>query len=98
MEAPSIQGGGSQGQRAVSAEYEAPATETEEAIVKIWQKVLLIDPIGVNDDFFELGGDSISSIQILNRIRKRLEIKLANDILFRFVSPRDLSAFIDDQT
>lgn len=47
--------------------YVAPATPQEKLLVEIWSDVLGIEHIGVTDDFFSLGGDSIKSIQIASR-------------------------------
>jgi len=44
-------------------EYEAPANETEKRIVNSFEQVLGIEQVSVNDDFYELGGDSVHSIQ-----------------------------------
>lgn len=46
---------------------QTPRNEIEEALVKIWSEVLKVEPVGIHDDFFELGGDSIQSIQIVAR-------------------------------
>lgn len=51
-------------------EYVAPVTETEIALCKIWQEVLGTDRVGVTDNFFRIGGDSILSIQVSGRIRQ----------------------------
>jgi NADPH:quinone reductase-like Zn-dependent oxidoreductase/acyl carrier protein len=82
--------------RSGTAAYKAPSTPVEESVVKVWQEVFSADSIGVDDDFLELGGDSISSIQILNRIRKTLGAKLPNDALFRFSTPAQLSVGIEN--
>ncbi|MCP4150001.1 MAG: AMP-binding protein, partial [bacterium] len=61
--------------------YEAPANPVEEALIEVWRQILNIDGIdtmGVNDNFFNLGGDSIKSIQIASRMREydlKLEVK-----------------------
>lgn len=47
-----------------------PNNETEVLLLKIWQEVLGIDRIGVTDNFFRIGGDSILSIQVSSRIRR----------------------------
>jgi acyl carrier protein len=94
VEAPSLQGSKGSGQRNASVEYVAPSNATEEEIVLIWQQVLSINPIGVNDNFVELGGDSISAIQVLNRMRKRLDVELTNDVLFRHQTPAELASLI----
>ncbi|WP_309890874.1 non-ribosomal peptide synthetase/type I polyketide synthase [Archangium sp.] len=47
--------------------YVAPRTELEERLARVWSQVLGVERVGVEDDFFELGGDSILSIQIITR-------------------------------
>ncbi|HEX2092660.1 MAG TPA: non-ribosomal peptide synthase/polyketide synthase, partial [Longimicrobiaceae bacterium] len=47
----------------------APRTHAEEVLARVWAEVLRRDAVGVHDDFFELGGDSILSIQIVARAR-----------------------------
>jgi len=60
----------------ISSEYVVPRNEIEQVIVDVWQEVLGIDRIGVYDNFFDLGGDSIISIQVVSHLkRKGLEIK-----------------------
>jgi amino acid adenylation domain-containing protein/non-ribosomal peptide synthase protein (TIGR01720 family) len=49
------------------AEYTAPATEAERQLASIWQDVLRIERVGIHDNFFEIGGDSILSIQVVAR-------------------------------
>lgn len=66
----------------LGAPYVAPKTEVEERLVAIWCEVLGRSQIGTEDDFFELGGDSMHSIQI---------VSLARDRGLR-VEPRDLFA------
>ena len=48
----------------------APRTEAERVIAGVWAEVLRVDRIGVTDHFFELGGDSILSIQVIARCRR----------------------------
>ncbi|MBA2473156.1 MAG: AMP-binding protein, partial [Pseudonocardiales bacterium] len=52
------------------AGYVAPRTETERTLVAIWSEVLRVKQVGVEDSFFELGGDSILSIQVASRARQ----------------------------
>ncbi len=50
-------------------QYEAPHTALEQQIAAIWAEVLGIEHVGLNDNFFERGGDSIISIQVVSRAR-----------------------------
>jgi len=45
--------------------YTAPRNAVEEALVRIWSRVLGVERVGIHDNFFELGGDSIRTIQIV---------------------------------
>jgi non-ribosomal peptide synthase protein (TIGR01720 family) len=48
-----------------SREHVAPRSAAERALAEIWSRVLRVERVGVTDDFFELGGDSLLSIQIV---------------------------------
>ncbi|MGI9553192.1 MAG: amino acid adenylation domain-containing protein [Aurantibacter sp.] len=50
--------------------YSTPENETQKKLVEIWEDVLNFSPVGIHDNFFEIGGDSISSIQIISKARK----------------------------
>jgi amino acid adenylation domain-containing protein/non-ribosomal peptide synthase protein (TIGR01720 family) len=50
--------------------YEAPRNKIEKELVEIWEGVLGVDNIGINDNFFEAGGDSIRIIQVAARMKK----------------------------
>ncbi|WP_129973115.1 MULTISPECIES: non-ribosomal peptide synthase/polyketide synthase [unclassified Pseudomonas] len=52
-------------------DYVAPSTELEQQLVVVWQDILKIDRVGVTDNFFSLGGDSIISIQLVSRARQQ---------------------------
>jgi aryl carrier-like protein len=51
--------------------YVAPSTPEEKALVEIWVQVLGVEQIGIHDNFFALGGDSIRSIQVLSKAKER---------------------------
>ncbi len=54
------------------AAYRAPATRLEGQLAWLWREVLGLDDIGADDDFFELGGDSLQAAVIVNRLQERL--------------------------
>ncbi len=51
-------------------EYVAPRTQAEEALTEIWGRLLGRDTVGVRDNFFALGGDSILAVQMVSRARE----------------------------
>ncbi|MEM9103128.1 MAG: amino acid adenylation domain-containing protein [Pseudomonadota bacterium] len=61
--------------------YRAPQTDVENALAAIWQAVLKRDNIGIDDNFFALGGDSILSLQVIARA-KRAGYKLTPKLVF----------------
>jgi amino acid adenylation domain-containing protein len=70
--------------------YAAPATPTEEILAAIWNRVLNVNPVGVDDNFFALGGDSIRAIQVLGLAKERgLQFSLID--IFRHSTIRDLA-------
>jgi hypothetical protein len=62
--------------------YAAPAGETEAVLAEIWSQVLGVERVGRHDDFFELGGHSLLAVQVISRVRKRLEVELTLPEMF----------------
>jgi amino acid adenylation domain-containing protein len=57
--------------------YVAPRTATEELLAGIWTQVLRLDRVGVLDNFFDLGGDSLLAMRIIARVRELFQIELS---------------------
>jgi amino acid adenylation domain-containing protein len=72
----------------------APHTELERWMVAMWQKVLGIDRIGVSDDFFELGGDSLSALLVVDEVRHKTGVALAATVLLEAPTPALLAELI----
>ncbi|MCP8466330.1 amino acid adenylation domain-containing protein [Pseudomonas sp. ZM23] len=70
--------------------YEAPRNARERALADIWQDVLQVDRVGIRDNFFDLGGDSILSLQIVSRARQALgeevEIRLRDLLQYQTIA------------
>ncbi|MFB7355013.1 non-ribosomal peptide synthetase [Streptomyces gardneri] len=62
--------------QAADSEYTAPRNETEQVIADIWRDVLGLDRVGVDDDFFLLGGHSLHAVRMVSRVAKRLNVEL----------------------
>ncbi|WP_231951942.1 non-ribosomal peptide synthetase [Nocardia terpenica] len=54
-----------------AAEYRAPRTPEEQALAAVFAEVLGVDRVGLDDNFFTLGGDSIGSMQVVSRAKAR---------------------------
>ncbi|MET7743782.1 non-ribosomal peptide synthase/polyketide synthase [Streptomyces sp. NPDC005385] len=77
--------------RMVRAEVRAPRDERERALTEIFAAVLKLDEVGIDDDFFMLGGDSISSIGVSSRAR-RAGLDLNPRDVFEHRTPAALAA------
>ena len=63
------------------AGFVAPRDATEESLVELWQDVLGIRGIGVRDSFFELGGDSMQSVQLMIKVRREFGVEIPLAVL-----------------
>ncbi|ASF27576.1 peptide synthetase [Bacillus amyloliquefaciens] len=77
-----------------SAAYKAPETEMETLLSDIWQEVLGLDQIGVSDNFFTLGGDSIKGIQMASRLNQH-GYKLEMKDLFQHPTIEELVSYVE---
>ncbi|RKZ89882.1 MAG: hypothetical protein DRR19_11055, partial [Candidatus Parabeggiatoa sp. nov. 1] len=75
--------------------YLAPRTPMEITLTNIWQKLLGIEQIGVCDDFFELGGDSLLGTQVISDVRKTCQVELPLQILFEKPTVAELAGCIE---
>ena len=72
----------------LSEQYIAPTTEAELAMCQIWQGVLGVEQVGIADNFFKIGGNSIIAIRISYRMSKILErdVKVADVFKYPTIS------------
>jgi hypothetical protein len=63
--------------------YIEPRNETERAIATVWQEVLKVDKVGVTDNFFEMGGNSLKAAKATFMIANMLGVKLTITDFFR---------------
>ncbi len=75
---PRIVAGGGRGRDRLQTAYRAPETAVEKALVLLWEKTLGIQPIGIDDDFIELGGDSIEAIQVQHAVHRDFDLRVKN--------------------
>ncbi len=75
--------------------YVKPQTESELKLVKIWQEVLAVDEIGINDNFYELGGHSLKSLKIMSSIVKQFGCELRYKDILSNSTIKELALLID---
>ncbi|MGO3130276.1 MAG: SDR family NAD(P)-dependent oxidoreductase [Alcaligenes sp.] len=67
----------------LDVDYIEPTDEMERQLVQIWSDLLGVMPIGVKDNLFELGGNSLVAVQILSRVRAEFRISVSPSEFFR---------------
>ncbi|NFC39301.1 amino acid adenylation domain-containing protein, partial [Clostridium botulinum] len=77
-------------------EYEAPRNELEETLVKIWSEVLNVKKIGINDNFFDLGGHSLKATVLMSKIHKELNKEIPLKELFKSPTIKEFGKYIED--
>lgn len=80
-----------------ATEVQRPRNASEELIANAWSQVLKQDVIGVQDNFFDLGGQSLMAVQVLAILREKLDIRIDVVDLFRYPTVRSLAAHLDRQ-
>ena len=74
--------------------YTPPRDELEKKLAKIWRRVLnLQTPIGIDDNFFQLGGHSLKAVIMTAKVHKELEIKISMTELFKKPSIRAMAEY-----
>ena len=81
--------------QAETAKVEA-RTDTEKQLAEIWKRILKIDQVGVQDNFFEIGGHSLLAMRLISAIRKEMEREVKVKDIFRFTSLESLATFLDE--
>jgi amino acid adenylation domain-containing protein len=82
----------------LSDTYKPPRTELEQSLTALWQNVLGIKQIGIHDDFFELGGDSLIAVQLIAKLREKLPMSLSAHSLLNAPTIASLAELIEQTT
>ncbi|MEM9976944.1 MAG: amino acid adenylation domain-containing protein, partial [Cyanobacteria bacterium P01_D01_bin.2] len=70
-----------------TTEYVAPTTPTQVKIVELWQALLEAEKVGINDNFFEVGGNSLTAMQLLSQLQQTFSTELTIAQLFNALTP-----------
>ncbi|MBI3450490.1 MAG: SDR family NAD(P)-dependent oxidoreductase [Acidobacteria bacterium] len=72
-----------------------PAGETERRVATVWSALLGVSPIGRDDNFFDLGGNSLLAIQLASQLRKAFDVELTIASLFESGDLKSLAGAVD---
>ena len=79
---------------ALSTGYAAPRDPVERTLARFWEDVLAVAPVGVDDDFFELGGESLHAFALIARVADEWGVALAPRDLFACPSVGAMAAVV----
>jgi len=77
--------------------YAAPRSSIEEKLVELWEKILDVRPIGIHDNFFDLGGHSLAGASLISRLNRTFGLDLAVRVLFEAPTVAQLTSSIEVQ-
>ena len=80
----------------LSTPYVTPKTQTEIILVDIFQRLSGIQNVGINDDFFELGGDSLKAMSVIAHIKKKLSVQIPLAAFFNTPTIAQMAYYIDN--
>jgi acyl transferase domain-containing protein len=67
---------------ALGTAYVPPSNKNEEVIARVWQDLLGIEELGIHDNFFDLGGNSLLALKIISQLKKEMQIDIPVVSLF----------------
>lgn len=78
-----------------TATFVSPSSQTEKTIAQIWQELLQVEQVDVNDSFFDLGGHSLLATQVVARLRRTLGVTVPLRTLFEHPTVAGLAEAVD---
>ncbi|SHH65067.1 type I polyketide synthase [Marivita hallyeonensis] len=82
----------------LEGDYVAPETEVERTLVGIWEDLLGVQNVGVEDSFFDLGGHSLIAVRLFAKVRKTYDVDFPISILFEAPTIRACATLIQERT
>ena len=78
----------------LESSYVGPRDEIEAGLVAIWEDLLGVDQVGVEDDFFALGGHSLIAVRLFGQIKRKFDVEYPISVLFEAPTVEKVSALI----
>jgi len=82
----------------IETEYVSPRNKIEKQIAALWAQFFGFQRVGIDDDFFEMGGDSLKALIVITKINKELGVELSMEELFDKPNIRSLAPYLDAKT
>jgi hypothetical protein len=80
----------------LKASYVAPLNELEQTIANLWQETIPVERVGRNENFFDLGGHSLSILQVRSKLQRILNTELSIVTLFQYPTVSSLAEHLRD--
>ncbi len=80
---------------ALKEDFVPPETPTEKTLAEIWSEVLSTGSVGRNDNFFEIGGDSLSIVSVMAKVQQKFHVDILLEEIYRAPYLKDYAALID---
>jgi len=81
----------------LSTTYTAPKTDEEKIIAQLWKDVLDVDKVGIYDNFFDLGGNSMKLVRLSNKLKETLEKDIPVITIFRYPTIESLLQYLGQE-
>ncbi|MCC6606151.1 MAG: SDR family NAD(P)-dependent oxidoreductase [Anaerolineae bacterium] len=81
----------------LSTTYAPPENEIEALVIDVWQQLLGIDQLGVHDNFFDLGGNSLIALKVISHLKQTLQIDIPVVSLFEGPTAHALAEMLNQQ-
>ena len=75
--------------------YEPPRTASERVLAGVFAEVLRVERVGLGDNFFSLGGNSLTAVKLIARVRVEFGVRLPLWVVFQFASVSELAGQLD---
>ncbi|MFN6461434.1 MAG: non-ribosomal peptide synthetase [Nostoc sp. DedVER02] len=82
----------------LTASFQPPQSEIEQQIAKFWQEVLHLDQVGIHDNFFDLGGHSLLTLKVNNKLRTILQRDISVVTMFQNPTIYSLAQYLSQTT
>ncbi|MDE1476894.1 amino acid adenylation domain-containing protein [Xenorhabdus bovienii] len=81
-----------------SVEYTAPRSQLETNLCQIWEIILGLDKVGIHDDFFSIGGNSLAAIKVNALCQQQLDLDIPLDFIFRNKTIANISILLEEKS